>query len=160
MNNDHLSSNPCPRWKVVVAASLLSGSFLLAATSARADGFGPSTMSAGSANLAGGSLAIVAGSPLLLVGVPDFSIVGVEHLAKGVKLSLKGTAESAALVLMVPVAVAAGSALVVGGTVTAVAVAGGWVLSCAGQTIGFVAREASASLLHHQRVDSCCPSCC
>ena len=129
MNNDHLPYNRRPRWKLVLAASLLAGSFLVAATSARADAFGPSTMSAGSLHLAGGSLAIVAGSPLLLVGVPDFSIVGVEHVAKGVKLSLKGSAETAVLVVMVPLAVAAGAALVVGGTVTAVAVAGGWVLS-------------------------------
>lgn len=164
MNNDHLKSvavqEPAPRWRFVLGASLLAGAALLSATSAKAEAFGPSALSEGSLNMAGGSIAVVAGSPLLLVGVPDFSIIGVEHVAKGVRLTLRGTAESAALVLMVPVAAAAGAALVVGGTVAVVAVAGGWVLSCGGVALGHVAREASDALLFSEPASRCCPGCC
>ena len=150
MNIDHLKRP---------VAALLCTSLLLGAMPARAAD-GPSAVSQGSLSMAGGSLLVVAGSPLLLVGVPDWTIIGSETVANGVRLTLRGTAETALLVLMVPVAVAAAGSLAVGGAVTAVALAGGWMLSCGGKVIGFVAEAPSRSLLFSEPVGGCCPRCC
>jgi len=163
MNIDHLEHGPQARRNVDLArcglAAFLCLTTLAAALPAQAAS-GPSAVSEGSLSLAGGSLLVVAGSPLLLVGVPDWTIIGVEKVAKGVKLTLRGTAETALLVVMVPVAAAAGASVVVGGAVVAVAVAGGWLLTCGGAVLGFVAREPSQSLLFSEPVGACCPRCC
>lgn len=163
MNNDHLEKPQHLRVRATTMrsgiAALLCLTTLGAALPARATD-GPSAVSEGSLSLAGGSLLVVAGSPLLLVGVPDWTIIGVETVAKGMRLTLRGAAETAVLVVMVPVAVAAAGSVVVGGAVVAVAVAGGWLLTCGGKTLGFVARESSQSLLFSEPVGGCCPRCC
>ena len=163
MNNDHLEKACVAYSRLNVArssiAALLCLTTLAATLPARAAS-GPSAVSEGSLSLAGGSLLVVAGSPLLLVGVPDWTIIGVETVAKGMRLTLRGAAETAVLVVMVPVAVAAAGSVVVGGAVVAVAVAGGWLLTCGGKTLGFIAREPSQSLLFSEPVGGCCPRCC
>lgn len=163
MNIDHLEKPIAFRPRASAFNSGLAALLCLAALThslpARAAS-GPSAVSEGSLSLAGGSLLVVAGSPLLLLGVPDWTIIGVETVAEGVRLTLRGTAETALLVVMVPVAVAAAGSVVVGGTVVAVAVAGGWLLTCAGKTLGFVASEPSQSLLFSEPVGGCCPRCC
>lgn len=148
MNNDHFKAS---RISVLALATLLFTS-----APVQAEPRGPSAIVQGSLGAAAGSVVIVAGSPALLVGVPDFTIMGVERLAQGLKLTLKGSGQTAALVLMVPLAAAASTAVVVGGVVTVVAVGSGWVLSCAGQTLGYVA-DGSGSLLFSE---PCCPRCC
>lgn len=167
MNIDHLEHLPLSRpSSLKLSASLRQTcAALLCLTTAVtappvAAASGPSAVSEGSLSLAGGSLLVVAGSPLLLVGVPDWTIMGVELVADGAKLTLRGASETAVLVVLIPVAAVAAGALVVGGTVMAVAVAGGWMLSCAGEVIGFVARDNSPALLFSEPVGNCCPRCC
>jgi len=163
MNNDHLDKPGLAASRASVirsgVAGLLCLTTLAAALPVRAAD-GPSAVSEGSLSLAGGSLLVVVGSPLLLVGVPDWTIIGMETVADGMRLTLRGAAETALLVVMVPLAVAAAGSVVVGGTVVAVAVAGGWLLTCGGRTLGFVASEPSRSLLFSEPVGGCCPRCC
>ena len=110
--------------------------------------------------MAGGSLLIVAGSPLLLVGVPDWTVMGSELVGEGIRLTLRGTAETAVLVLLIPAAVVVGGSIAVGSAVTAVAVAGGWMLSCGGRVLSFVPDRPQRSLMFSEPVGACCPTCC
>ena len=87
----------------------------------------------------------------MLVGEQSWTILGVETVAEGMRLTLRGTAQTASVIIIVPVATAAAASVVVGKTLEVVGKAGSQILTCGGNVMGVVAQD---GLLFSER--DCC----
>ena len=94
----------------------------------------------------------VAAPSALLVGGAMLTVVAVEASATGTALLLDRASDSARATLHFSGHVAQGAVLSVGGAVLVTAVASGWVLSAAGQTIAFIPNEIGRALLYNERI--------
>lgn len=114
----------------------------------------PSRLSAASQLSGAGAARIVEGSLVGVAGSAQFTVTAAEAVGEGMRVALEGSARAGKLVLTLPIAVAGGASVAVGETVTLVATGAGWLLTRAGEMIGFIPNEAGKALLHSEPVQA------
>ena len=112
----------------------------------------PSRLSEASELSAVGAISIAQGSVTAVTGSAEFVVDTLEHVGHGLKVALKGSAKVGRVVLLVPLTMAGGMSLVAGETVTLVATGAGWLITRAGEVIGFIPGESGKALLRSHRV--------
>jgi hypothetical protein len=121
---------------------------IFAASTGSAVAGDPSRVSEASELSAAGAMSIAEGSIVAVKGSAEFFVESVAIAGQGAKIALKGSANVGRVVLQVPLTMAGGVSLAVGETVTVVATAAGWLITRAGQVVGFIPNEAGKALLH------------
>ena len=123
----------------LASAALLAA---LAANSAAAGG-----MSEASEFSAVGAGSIVAGSLVAVADGSQMVVEAVQDIGHGLKVTLRGAAQTVRAVLILPLKLAGGASLAVGQTVVVVTHGAGWLITQAGRVLAFVPNETGQALL-------------
>lgn len=81
-----------------------------------------------------------------------FAVTGIAASAHGVAVTVSALAEGSAFVVELSAEAVARLGIAAGSAIRATVVAGGWLLSAAGEAIAFVANEALKPLIHSRRI--------
>jgi hypothetical protein len=138
--------------EIAMRMTTLGSLALATALSTSAAAADPSRLSEASELSAVGAVSIAEGSLIGIRGSAEFVVDSLESAGRGLKVALKGSAKVGRVVLMVPLTMAGGLSLAVGEMVTLVATGAGWLITRAGEVIGFIPNEAGRALLHSRRV--------
>lgn len=136
---------------VARATTLLAGLLLAAATPAFAAVQSDALSRQSQASVAA-SVQVPAAAAIALSEGAAFVVVGVAASAHGIAVTVSALAEGSAFVVELSAEAVARLGIAAGSAITASVVAGGWLLSAAGESIAFVANETLKPLIHSRRI--------